>query len=574
MISVILILAALFALVRDAYQFAADSSYNATWMLVATWKDVVPDTSQSNMPTPKPNTFQAVVITNGVSVVIMFNYETINWITPESIRSVIPPAQVGFDAGDGRNYYSTPSSRTAAVINVTLVSNVGISGKMMFLLSSSANNTNANNSIVLPDIRAATSVSSVTSSSEQSTSIITASLPLTSVIESTGSSEQSTSIITASLPLTSVTESTSRVCSNGLISLDEAYKSFTTKPFPLRKSRRSAPLICPFWTDVDLTYTGDLWIRETTDPGLLQRASREVRDAYKSADDTAYNATWMLVATWENVLPFIHPVSNYKQIVGFDAGDGRNFYATPSSQTSRVKNLTSNSNVGIPGRMIFYLGTAGNASDNNQGIVLPDEVTTTGQVKLPSPLLLRKSTTVKPINDKKINFRGEAAMRSDLPSRMTTPGTPVTSKVVSQALSSTNEQSSITRKTTSETMNHADESKAGTSQSSLNVSSRFTPSKFLRAEHTFSRSHLNTAAATTQDNTVFTQGIAPMTTVKPKQPTETSPSPSGMSVEKHLDKSNAALIIYGSLSDEESSGALSLLVILQKASSSRNFSHK
>jgi len=39
--------------------------------------------------------------------------------------------------------------------------------------------------------------------------------------------------------------------------------------------------------------------------------------------------------------------------VGFDSGDGRNFYATPKSRTPAIIDIVTDSNVGVPGKMIF-----------------------------------------------------------------------------------------------------------------------------------------------------------------------------------------------------------------------------
>lgn len=43
--------------------------------------------------------------------------------------------------------------------------------------------------------------------------------------------------------------------------------------------------------------------------------------------------------------------------VGFDSGNGKNFYATPNSRTQNIGNIASESNVGIPGKMIFQMST-------------------------------------------------------------------------------------------------------------------------------------------------------------------------------------------------------------------------
>jgi len=69
--------------------------------------------------------------------------------------------------------------------------------------------------------------------------------------------------------------------------------------------------------------------------------------------------------------------------VGFDSGDGRNFYATPKSRTPAIIDIVTDSNVGVPGKMIFKLGEAGS---NITGIVLPGNA-------LHSPQHIKKRST-------------------------------------------------------------------------------------------------------------------------------------------------------------------------------------
>ena len=41
--------------------------------------------------------------------------------------------------------------------------------------------------------------------------------------------------------------------------------------------------------------------------------------------------------------------------VGFDAGDGENYYNVPGSRTDDIVNIDDQSNVGQPGRFIFRI---------------------------------------------------------------------------------------------------------------------------------------------------------------------------------------------------------------------------
>lgn len=68
---------------------------------------------------------------DGENLFVIFLYSNISWIktTPTSF------AQVGFDAGDGINFYTLPGSYTEAVMNVTQISNVGVPGMLVFKVS-------------------------------------------------------------------------------------------------------------------------------------------------------------------------------------------------------------------------------------------------------------------------------------------------------------------------------------------------------------------------------------------------------------------------------------------------------
>ena len=60
--------------------------------------------------------------------------------------------------------------------------------------------------------------------------------------------------------------------------------------------------------------------------------------------------------------------------VGFDAGDKTNFHQTSNSGTESIINITSFTNVGIPGKFIFRLGVAGSNNTANQEIVTPGKI--------------------------------------------------------------------------------------------------------------------------------------------------------------------------------------------------------
>lgn len=117
--------------------FLQQRRFTATWMFIATWEKVG-YYGASREGKNKRNTFQAVLITDEIHSFVIFNYNTIEWTTGSNSggNSITGlggnPAQAGFNAGDLIHYYSIEGAQTAAVINLTLTSNVDIPGKWVF----------------------------------------------------------------------------------------------------------------------------------------------------------------------------------------------------------------------------------------------------------------------------------------------------------------------------------------------------------------------------------------------------------------------------------------------------------
>ena len=78
------------------------------------------------------------MVTDGRQSFVIFLYADgeIQWTTGGASGGVGGlggiPAQVGFNAGDGIRFASVPGSRTAAIINITTTSNVGIPGVWIY----------------------------------------------------------------------------------------------------------------------------------------------------------------------------------------------------------------------------------------------------------------------------------------------------------------------------------------------------------------------------------------------------------------------------------------------------------
>jgi len=57
--------------------------------------------------------------------------------------------------------------------------------------------------------------------------------------------------------------------------------------------------VAPFWADFDITGTGNIYYRQTTNPELLDRATREISDAFPVSEE--FSITSLFIATWDAV---------------------------------------------------------------------------------------------------------------------------------------------------------------------------------------------------------------------------------------------------------------------------------
>ncbi|CAC5408993.1 unnamed protein product [Mytilus coruscus] len=109
----------------------------AAWMFITTWNNVA-FFGADEVGKQKRCTFQCVLVTNGRHSFTIFLYNKIEWTTGTASNGNSSsglggtPAQVGFDAGDGLNFYAIEASRKASVINVTRMSNIDHPGKFIF----------------------------------------------------------------------------------------------------------------------------------------------------------------------------------------------------------------------------------------------------------------------------------------------------------------------------------------------------------------------------------------------------------------------------------------------------------
>ena len=77
--------------------------------------------------------------------------------------------------------------------------------------------------------------------------------------------------------------------------MTNTYNFWTPGPLPIDGPQ----FITPFWADVDLTGTGQVYYRQTNDTVLLARANNEIQAAFAMSENV--NITNLLIVTWDAV---------------------------------------------------------------------------------------------------------------------------------------------------------------------------------------------------------------------------------------------------------------------------------
>ncbi|XP_053123555.1 IgGFc-binding protein-like [Hemicordylus capensis] len=183
------------------------------------------------------------------------------------------------------------------------------------------------------------------------------------------------------------------VNNNGMISFGQELSEYTPSPLPLDGG---VPFVIPYWADVHNRISGDVFWRQTQDPNVLDRCTKNINQYFP---EIPFTAAWALIATWDRVAYFgskaksskvntfqavlttnrkaSFVILNYADIqwttgaanggdpktglggtpaqAGFDSGDQTNYYVIPASHTPDILNIGKTSNVNIPGRWVFQV---------------------------------------------------------------------------------------------------------------------------------------------------------------------------------------------------------------------------
>ncbi|XP_061173563.1 fibropellin-1-like [Saccostrea echinata] len=382
------------------------------------WYRTTTDTAVLERGTTKINSFFPDILNFTATWMMIITWEDVAAFGC-SATGAITCQQVGFNAGDGENYYSVPGSMTNAVLNLPQMSNIGIPGQFVFRVDQSkitnadmdecasspcvhgsctdgvtgfvcsclSGYTGINCEVVFlvvdfPDFlyKSLKSTDPNKSKTRSSTmSYPTFALVIVSAVlnicsgyslsqfysfglaagdsELPANDDNSTSRIpiVVSFPFFGSSYNSIYVNNNGDTTFETPLRQFTSQPFPINGSHR---IIAPFWTDIDTRQGGKLWYRITTDTTILQRGTNKINSLFP--DIVTFTATWMMIITWEDVAAYsCSPTGTINcQQVGFNAGDGENYYSVPGSMTDAVLNLSQMSNIGIPGQFVFRVDQA------------------------------------------------------------------------------------------------------------------------------------------------------------------------------------------------------------------------
>ncbi|CAJ0961123.1 unnamed protein product, partial [Ranitomeya imitator] len=167
---------------------------------------------------------------------------------------------------------------------------------------------------------------------------------------------------------------------NGLLSFYWPIWQYVPEQLPVVTYNN--PFLAVFWADVDNRFAGDIYYRMSTDPELLARATSDIRMYFRHKN---FTANWAFVATWDRV-PYYAAIDkkvntfqcvlvtdgtatyvlfNYEDMqwplisgyplsmAGLNSGYNTSYYVIPDSFSPSIVNISSTSNVGVPGRWVF-----------------------------------------------------------------------------------------------------------------------------------------------------------------------------------------------------------------------------
>ncbi|XP_073723287.1 uncharacterized protein [Misgurnus anguillicaudatus] len=334
---------------EDIKRYYPGLSFNATWVFVATWDFVYTWDQNTFLHHSAPSiSFQAVLISDGVSSFILMNYGDM------SVIGI--PLVAGYDTVGSTHYFVIPGSNNGYLIpNLKYSSNVNAPGRWAFY---------ANQSIVqfseifYPVGLAAGDAQTVVGGTDDYVPVNLAS-----------------PFLYFGRPYSLI-----YVNNNGLLSFSRPIPEAHPFTFP----SGGEDLIAALWTELDDYGYGEFYYHEYTSGNVLTRATEDIRHHYPGL---SFNATWVFVATWDyvetwdlntflyhsglsisfqavlisdGVYSFI--LMNYGDMstivypteAGYDTVGSTHYYVIPmSNNPNLIPNLKFTSNVNTQGRWAF-----------------------------------------------------------------------------------------------------------------------------------------------------------------------------------------------------------------------------
>ena len=77
------------------------------------------------------------------------------------------------------------------------------------------------------------------------------------------------------------------------------YSSYSPLLLPLNGTDSTEQIIAPYWADVDISGTGQIFYRQSTDPSLLARATSEIQAAFPASENMTIQS--LAIVTWDKV---------------------------------------------------------------------------------------------------------------------------------------------------------------------------------------------------------------------------------------------------------------------------------
>ena len=86
-----------------------------------------------------------------------------------------------------------------------------------------------------------------------------------------------------------------QVNNNGHLTFDQPWDSYSPAQFNAYTGR---DIIAPFWTDIDNRGNGNISYNQYTSGSVLSQATRDINQYFPGVN---FTASWVFVATWDNV---------------------------------------------------------------------------------------------------------------------------------------------------------------------------------------------------------------------------------------------------------------------------------